>query len=443
MADRPYTLAVYDSHGNERKDLDGDFGSDKALAQLQHDGITDVFLMCHGWEQDMQDAIGIYDAWTSRALFPCTDDIAKLGTIRPGFKPLLVGVHWPSKPWGDENVVQSFDVAGGAPAFDPVADYSERLGGTPEVNDAVKHVFSAIGDSANPTVMTPQVEKAYRNLDKALKLGADGPGGAPGSDRPPFDPQEVFAAARQAAGPTPSFSGFSIDNLLTPLRVLSFWFMRARARSFGESGAFNLLLKLQHSVDFDKVNFHLMGHSFGCIVVSAMMAGPRVSGPATSPVRSAVLVEGALSLWSYATEILNLPGVPGYFHPVIRGKKCTGPIVTTMTPFDLAVGVFYPLGAGLTLDNSFGVPVFPPFGGTGTFGIQGVDNIVGLDSMLAATAPYDFKPGFVYNVASANIIKAMQGFGGAHSDIFHPEVGHLTWQAAMAVGQAETVSAAG
>lgn len=52
----------------------------------------------------------------------CEADAARMRQVRPGFKPLFVGVHWPSKPWGDESFGDgSFGLPGGeSAAADPV-----------------------------------------------------------------------------------------------------------------------------------------------------------------------------------------------------------------------------------------------------------------------------------------------------------------------------------
>ena len=49
--------------------------------------------------------------------------------------------------------------------------------------------------------------------------------------------------------------------------------MKDRAKSFGETAVFDLLRQIQQTKAQTKV--HLMGHSFGCIVVSAALAGPQ------------------------------------------------------------------------------------------------------------------------------------------------------------------------
>ena len=53
--------------------------------------------------------------------------------------------------------------------------------------------------------------------------------------------------------------------------------------------------------------------------------------------------------------------------------------------------------------------------------------------MRADDGAYHFQAGRIYNLeASAYIRNSLSRFSGAHSDIVHPEVGHLIWSAAMA-----------
>lgn len=429
MARGDYTLVVYDENGNEQHDLNGDLGSAKALRRMQDEASTDVFLMSHGWKGDVPSAVWQYNHWTD-ALLANPDDLARLGTLRPRFKPLLLGIHWPSQPWGNEQALASFGIGPAAPAFDPVADYAKRLGGTPQIEDAVRRVFQAIGAASNSTTMPPELEQAYLDLDKAMGMGAAGVGGSPADDREPFNPQAVLAAVRSSHGRGASFGAFSLGGLIEPLRVLSFWKMKDRARKIGEGAGFQLLHNLQQAAAAN-VRFHLMGHSFGCIVVSAILGGPHPSTAANAPVQSLVLVEGALSLWAYAPAIPPAPGTVGYFNPIVSGKRVTGPIVAVKSAFDRAVGVFYPLAAAPAQQVSFEMPQLPLYGGVGTFGLQGLDH-KDVSTMLPITSQYAFEAGQVYNIESSNIIKDVSDtISGAHSDINHPEVGHVVWQAAL------------
>jgi hypothetical protein len=123
-----YALIAFDGNGLELSDADGVGGcfSARIFADLSSDATTtDVFLLSHGWMGDIPAAIDQYDRWIG-AMEARDDDKHRMSQRRLGFKPLRIGVHWPSKPWGDEEL--------GAAAFslsiqdDPVNLYLERLG---------------------------------------------------------------------------------------------------------------------------------------------------------------------------------------------------------------------------------------------------------------------------------------------------------------------------
>jgi pimeloyl-ACP methyl ester carboxylesterase len=255
--------------------------------------------------------------------------------------------------------------------------------------------------------------------------------------------KEWTAAAGGGAPPGPGEQPGLLGNgfghnvrgaLLMPVRQLSFWAMKYRARSVGGGGVHALLAALQQNAP--QARFHLMGHSFGCIVVSAAISGPLDRGAITSrlprPVDSLFLVQGALSLWSFAESIPFPPGLPGYFHPIdLPPALRRGPVVTTRSKFDHAVGTFFPLAAKLGNELLLGEEL-PEHGGVGAFGIQGTSPATTHDlPVLNASAQYRFEAGQIYNVDASTVICHGGWPSGAHSDIAHPEIAHLFWQAAM------------
>ena len=219
-----------------------------------------------------------------------------------------------------------------------------------------------------------------------------------------------------------------------PVCQLSFWAMKHRACHVGETGVHSLLIQLQNAAP--EARFHLMGHSFGCIVVSAAVAGPLNQGTVTSrlprPVHSLFLAQGALSLWSFAENLPFPPSLPGYFRPIdVAPALVSGPIVTTRSTFDHAVGTFFPLGAKLGDDLLLGEDL-PEFGGVGAFGLRGTATDTTHDAMvLNADADYGFEAGHIYNIDASTVICHGNWPSGAHSDIAHPQIAHLFWQATL------------
>jgi pimeloyl-ACP methyl ester carboxylesterase len=425
-----YHLIAYDRHGAERGE-DGVLASGQVASDIATQPVTDVVLLSHGWNGDIPSAISQYDRWIG-AMLACDADRRRAEDAIPGFRALVVGLHWPSKAWGDEELsaasqpVSSYAAGGGDVTVEALIDYySSRLGGTPRVKAAVRTVVeSALTDIA-PAKMPPQVVDAYKTIDAESGLQVSGVGAVPGDDREPFDPQEVYRAAQEEPA---SFGQVDLGGLLAPLRTLTFWSMKRRARSFGEGGAHDLLGSLQQAVPKDRqVRFHLVGHSFGCIVTSACIAGQ--PGRPAQQVDSLVLLQGALSLWSYCSSIPAVPRRAGYFHPLIAEELVSGPIVTTQSVYDRAVGTFYPLGAEADREVVFVPGQLPKYGGVGSYGAQGPDVPLEQMTMLTAAESYRFRPHTVYNLNASQWIKDGDGPSGAHSDICHPEVAHVVWEA--------------
>ncbi len=434
-----YDLVCFDSGGNERADDPNGLMSDLVLRTLAPDdsGVTDVFVLSHGWMGDIPAARAQYDRWVE-AMTACTADVARMNQARPGFKPHVIGIHWPSMPWGDESFGEggSFTVPiDGAPAADPVQamvdDYAARIADTPAARDAIRRIVVGAMDDVEPEALPPDVFAAYRQLNLEADLGIGGVGAGPGGDRSGFDPEGVYQSLREDA---PSFGLFSGGGIFGVLRTLSFWRMKDRARWFGESVGSTFLARMMQAAP-RTLRFHLMGHSFGCIVMSAALAGPKGRGRVARPVDSLALVQGALSIWSYCDDIPATPGQPGYFNKVFSDKRVRGPIISTRSVFDTATGRWYPLGAGVAGQVAFAAPgELPKYGAVGSHGIQGPGTNATDLALLPATTDYNFTPGAAYNLECSEVIREGSGRGGAHNDICRPEVAHAVWQAALTAG---------
>ncbi|BAY45225.1 hypothetical protein SAMD00079811_28270 [Scytonema sp. HK-05] len=424
-----YYLVAFDATGNERDEPEGKM-SQKILDILSTGTITDVFIFSHGWLGDIPAARFQYNNWVG-AMSKNVADIEQIKQARSGFRPLLIGLHWPSLPWGDEELGSgsvSFAPTETDPIEQLVEQYAQRIANTEAARQALRIIFSAAMDDIAPATLPPEVREAYEVLNQEAGLGSEGEGAAPGADREAFDPESIFQVAELEPI---NYGDSDWGALLMPLQALSFWKMKDRACKFGESGGFQLLTKLQQATA-DSVRFHLMGHSFGCIVVSAILAGDGHSTLAR-PVNSVVLVQGALSFWSYCSDIPVAPGRAGYFHSIVADRKVSGPLVTTQSELDTAVGKMYPHGARVSQQIAYGLNEFPKFGGLGTFGARGPGLEIVDMQMLPLDASYKFEAGKIYNLESTKYIcdNPDGGWGGAHSDIAKPEVAHAVWQAAL------------
>ena len=425
--DITYALISFDEDGQERTDDPvGGLFSKTLIEKAQQEKPTDIFLFSHGWKGDIRAAIAQYNRWIG-AMWRLDADRQAMG---PDFKPMFIGLHWPSLPWGDEDIPSgaSFADAIAAPVLNELFEKTvQHFGDTPEVRQALTVIFKVQQEEPGVFVLPDEVVAAYHDLARAIGFSAGGGADAPPDvEGAPLDPQEAVRADRVASSAAAFGGGGFFKGLLGGLSQLSFWKMKKRARSVGESGMHQFVAALQQTCN---ARIHLMGHSFGCIVMSSVLGGPGGTEKLPRPVHSVALVQGAVSLWSWGERIHDT-NTPGYFHNILRNKNVAGPIITTQSRHDLAVGTYYPAAVGLVGEAAFGNEL-PKYGAVGTFGIQGTP--VQPIAMLDEQGVYNFRSGVIYNIECSDFIKKIEGASGAHSDIDGPQVAHALWQAAQAV----------
>lgn len=423
-----YFLVNFDKDGDEHPDQDSDTGrlSDRIVSELSTGNVTDVIVLCHGWKGDIPAARRQYGDWLAAAM-RCPTDLASARDRLKGFKPLHIGAHWPSLPWGNEDR----DAPAGALAASGIRglieDAAAKLADTPQAMDALRVVFDAAVQELSPDTLPTAVIDAYRRLFEEAGLLEQGPAAPPGNDVDRFDPEAIYQEARVLDEGQALSGGRVFGGLLWPLRQLSFWKMKARAREVGETGIHDMLHRLMATAP--AVRFHLMGHSLGCIVASAAVNGPGGEARLPRPVSTLYLVQGALSHWAYCSQIPNIQK-PGYFHDIVaapRPRVC-GPILVTSSRLDLANGKAYPLGASIGGGQALGSGKLPKYGALGTWGMNGPGFRASPVTMLGCEQGYGFRAGEVYNIDASNTINGQGNGGDAHNDIAKPEVAHAFWE---------------
>jgi hypothetical protein len=423
--DLKYHLVSFDENGKERPTAQSQWESEAIMHALadKSASITDVCFVVHGWKGDFPEAIKQFDSWLG-AMYGARGDRARASNRV--FRPLVVGLHWPSQPWGDEDqpkVAESHSGLLGEGS--PVEHLVATIAITRPARDAVARILAAAERQGDSTQMSLDVREAYETVFRESGLDRDVTlGDLDAGDTVTWDPVKLFeqAVADEVPSKLLGLRNFK-DALLSPLRQLSFWTMKNRARSFGESGAANLLARIMDATD-PTVRLHLTGHSFGCIVASAAVQSAPTFAANWRPVGSLLLIQGALSLWAFARSVPD-ETASGYFHPLMRDQLVAGPIVATLSIHDNAVGKYYPIGARLRSQAL--LASFPKYGGIGTFGLQGVD-AVPIVVQQGYFPSYGFQPGRAYNAESSRVIAKGKGLSGAHSDIASPEIAHLAWE---------------
>lgn len=429
-----YALLSYDKNGQERKDdADGVGGllSKSIVSRVSELQPSHIFLFSHGWKGDVDAARDQYDRWI-KAMLDRTADRAR---VQGAFKPFWIGLHWPSLPFGDEEIAgNAFGNGDDAEPLSPAqikATYADRLNLDAEGAALLDTIVATHQKNAAATSLPPETADAYRKLAEKIGYQSTGPSGPPDAEGAPFNPDQAFDRGTAASQGANFAGGGLVDGILGPLRQLSYWTMKKRARKIGESGMHDFVATLMTQAP--QARFHLMGHSFGTIVVSGILGGPNASHPLPRQVDSAALIQGAVSLWAFGDQVQK-KSKTGYFTPWVHRPAVRGPVIVSTSVHDKAVGVLYPWASAVSFnDGSFAPPDkddLPLYGAIGRFGICGLPGAEERE-MLDENGTYGFEAGRVYNLESSRFINKMDGVSGAHSDIDGPQVAHALWQAAL------------
>lgn len=438
-----YYLIAFDKSGKEISGQEG-LTSEKALSALSEEPFTDVFLMSHGWQSDVPSAKKQYDEWISAMAE--SEDAQKIRASRPNFKPLMIGLHWPSKPYGNEDLNASFSLDAAEPQTDAMIEsYAAEVSDTQATREAFRDIIASenklhaayqtllqeayASDAADHSAAWEQSESLLGSSQ--LSSASDNIGESDVN----FSDDASFGLGDSLGSIMPGLKNI----VLTVPRLASYWKMKNLARIIGETSGFDLLKKLQQKAH-ENVRFHLMGHSFGTIFVSSMLRGPEKDSQLLRPVNSLSLVQGAVSLWSYCPKVPKRENLEGYFYPVLQQKKVDGPIITTLSRHDFVVKRMYPIaswmgrvgGTDIDFDVNFGGAAYPELGGIGTYGIQG-DGLLEVEDILMKPTgkAYRFKSGVIYNLNSDEFIE--NGGRDAHGAFAKPEVAHAIWSAAFSL----------
>jgi hypothetical protein len=411
---------------------------------LSHEGTTDLLVISHGWNNDMNNARSMYKTFFKRFREAFDNAPSDLKSR----KYAVMAVLWPSKKFADEELIASGAASAGSAITeeaikdqlrtlkeavdDPEADKAldEAIALVDELEDRqearekfVDLIRSVLPESAaTPEDASEQFfelppEEVFGRLSTpvlptgALPVGAGGAsssGGAAGG-------MGGLGPAGGAAGLGSFFGGIKAG-ALNLANYATYYKMKQRAGEVGSNGVYDTLRTFKSS--FPNLRLHLIGHSFGGRLVTAAIAGPR-SKPALM-VNSLSLLQAAFSHYGFAKDYEG--SADGLFRSVVLNRRVSGPIVITHTRNDKAVGLAYPIAARLSkvVASALG-DKDSLYGGMGSNGAQKTPEAVD-GSLLSATGTYSFTAGKIYNVRSDDFI-------ADHSDICSKEVSHAVLSA--------------
>ncbi len=383
---------------------------DAVLASTALDGPpTDVFLLAHGWNNNFADARQTYSALIAQmtAVADATPG------LRPDpYQPLVIGLIWPSKAWDD-----SADAA-----FESVPTRGSDLR-TSSMAEAVYNALSperASRGGFRHDVLRMQQFLVKDHLDGAdrddfralLRRHADRP--TLPEDESIFEPE---APAEALEGITAG--GFSARDVF---RIFTYWQMKKRAGVVGQVGVRAAIAAVQES--FPAARVHVIGHSFGCKVVLAAVAGR--GAPLTQPVQTFVLLQGAVSHEAMANQVSGTTS-PGGYHDALDPSRVDGPIVVTFSRLDQACSEAYPIGSRLAGQVGELEGLFDRYRALGAVGAQGIgDKLAHRLAMQDTGRTYDFTGRGVWSLDGGT---PPATFIAGHSDIHTSQIAWLIWSA--------------
>ncbi|HUQ95727.1 MAG TPA: hypothetical protein VM120_28875 [Bryobacteraceae bacterium] len=372
---------------------------------------TDVVVISHGWNNDMEEARTLYREF-----------IRQLEKVTPAGKTIsVIGILWPSKKFAETELIPGGAAAAGS---DPALDAAlldrlqelKHLFGEQEADEKLDRMKALVADLHKDPgkqnafvallgeIMDRHTDERQRSEDEGrakISERTDGAAllksfshpigaaradvGAGGAARRPgggLGGNPALGGAGAAAGFGDFLSGIKAGAMRL-LNLTTYYAMKDRSGKVGRDGVNPMLSRIQSRLPAS-IRFHLVGHSFGGRLVTAA-----VDGPNKLRVQTLLLLQAAYSHNALAKDF-DSHGKDGFFHSVLEQSKVAGPILITHSKHDKAVGLAYPLASRLNGDDAaaFGGPD-DRFGGMGANGAQHVDRADGV--LLKAGAAYDFK----------------------------------------------------
>ncbi|MFI1396555.1 serine-threonine protein kinase [Streptomyces sp. NPDC020681] len=433
MSVKPYQDITFD------KDGDVDHAQRDLLAALD---VTDLVMFAHGWNNSPSVAARLYSAFFA----PFPGLLNGSSGVRLGY----AGVVWPSMKFTDEPI-PDFRPSALAPLDAPAADSGPDASGLDRASQhALVGLFpgheGAVARMAQLLEEQPESPEAFAEFGRLARQLAERPvGGLEGgcfTDDLPQDEQGPPAVLYEDAltmcrkftlaleetelvrDKEAALAAFSFGGGLKKvwkgakelLRQTTYYAMKRRAGTVGELGLGPLIGQLARSSP--DVRIHLVGHSQGARLVAFALRG---LPDGVRNVKSVTLLQGAFSHYAFSSSLPHAPHNSGALRSM--EQRVDGPVVACYSRHDSALGVIYPLAAGLAGDDATAAGLDKRWWAVGHDGIQAVrpSARLSLDEALRQGIPAS---GCV-SVDTASVVRRGGPPAGAHSDICHAELARV------------------
>jgi hypothetical protein len=321
----------------------------QVLSELSGGGYSTVHVYSHGWNNVFTEAVAHYTEFFTE-YFSLR---AAAGMDNRAYRPLIVGILWPSTAFlAAGEATPSF--AAGAPPAAPPAVLAEEVAAALPPAQAARVAELALGTAP----LSADASAELAGLLLPALAGDERPGGiqsepgqgpdvdavlsawgaalpAPGAR--PGQPRQIPDAHAPGA-PMYGMQTAGLLGFLNPreiLRKTTVFMMKDRAGVIGRSGVGALVRDL---LDVRAtLQVHLTGHSYGARVMLSALASLR--GP--RKVASVLLLQPAVNAWCFAEHVGGPDGPAGAYRAALA--NAAQPVHTTFSEHDEALGRFFEL----------------------------------------------------------------------------------------------------
>lgn len=401
----------------------------KAAVEMA-EGLTDVLVISHGWNNDMSEARRLYEGLAANmSTVLKSDQPDGYGDRELG----IIGVLWPSKRFADSDLIAggAASVGGGAEAddirkeLDELADFLDRPSATKKLQAAKELVDQLEDDPAARKEFAELVRDALDDIpaddeDASKEFFAEN--GEELMDRL----AKPVTVGKRVGGSASTGGAAGLGDLAKKafraarnmLNVSTYYEMKARAGRVGEAGVADLLADLRKT--YPELRIHLAGHSFGARLVSAAAR----AGDDALPISSVSLLQAAFSHYSFADNWEATKD--GTFRSVVLTHRISGPTIITYTKNDKAVGVAYAIASRVAGQVAAAVgDKDDKYGGLGRNGAQKTPEAVDGSLLAVGADGYTMQAGKLHNLQA-------DGFISGHGDVAGKEVAYAVLTAIAA-----------
>jgi len=390
---------------------------------LNENEFTDVIVLSHGWNNDMDEARRLYDSLLQLICL----ELDKRNVASRRFS--AIGVLWPSKKFADKDLIP-----GGAANVEAGEDNAEAIRecvrleetATSELTEVIKALRISLEEESEADELSGKLMNVIESINMQEEDGSGeerlGPvdrkqiemmlvdeGFWEGYEVDEYEGGAMHAKAAERDGVIPlSFESGIKNGLRNVLNMVTYYLMKDRAGIVGRKGLNPILRKMKQIKP--EIKIHLVGHSFGARLVSSAIMGEKAGDELA--VDSLSLLQAAFSHYAFA-ERYNNGSLDGSFRSVITSRLVKGPFIITHTRNDRAVALAYAIASRLARQVGESVgdrnDIYGGLGGNGALDTGATDG-----ALLEYGGKYDFEPSKIYNLKADDYISD-------HSDVKNRE----------------------